>query len=176
MVGTVTAAKGQERVVRTLRELADRCVLELLGEHTTDPTYVANVRAEAAALRIEWAGVQPIATVATAMQCCDLFVSASRSESFGMAVAEAAACGAPVLAFQTGEITSFVQHGENGWLVPLGDDAGFAALLRLLLQHPAWLGRARSKARRPALADWPSTARAFTAACHRVRSVSWTRP
>ncbi|MBL8752757.1 MAG: glycosyltransferase [Planctomycetes bacterium] len=175
MVGTVTPAKGQERVARTLRELADRCGLTLVGDHATEPHHTAAVRAAAGTLAIEWAGVQPPAAVAAAMQRCDLFVSASRSESFGMAVAEAAACGAPVLAFATGEIATFVQHGSNGWLVPLGDEAGFAALLRLLLRDPTWLARARSHARRPDLADWPTTARSFAAACHRLNAVAAPR-
>ncbi len=46
------------------------------------------------------------------------------TESFGMAAAEAMACGLPVVASRAGGLTEIVVDGENGVLVTPGDIAG----------------------------------------------------
>lgn len=163
-VGTLCPAKGQRLVVEELAGSA--CELVLLGCDRSDPDYVGSVRRAAAGLRIQVLGARPPESVAAELRAADLFVSASRKESFGMAVAEAAACGVPVLAFNTGEIDSFVHDGENGWLVaPDADDSSFAARLRALVARPSDLDRARTFARAPGLASWDVVTDRFVAAC-----------
>ena len=63
--------------------------------------------------------------------------SISAAESFGMCLAEANACGRPVIASAVGGIPSFVRDGDNGLLVPPGDaDALADALERVLTDAP----------------------------------------
>jgi len=63
----------------------------------------------------------------------DVAVFPSESESFGLAALEAMACGVPVVASDVGGLPEVVTHGENGFLLPVGDQAGMAdALTRLL--------------------------------------------
>lgn len=51
-------------------------------------------------------------------------------EPFGLVMAEAAACGTPVVAFGTGAAPEVVSHGQTGLIVPPGDmDAFCAAVL-----------------------------------------------
>lgn len=57
---------------------------------------------------------------------CDLFVMPSLQETFGKMTAEALAAGTPVLAFRDTPADEIVQHGDSGWLVPLGDVAALA--------------------------------------------------
>jgi glycosyltransferase involved in cell wall biosynthesis len=64
----------------------------------------------------------------------DLFVSASRSEAFGMAMVEAAACGVPVVATATEGAKEIVEEGVTGLLVPLGDVRALAAAVASLLK------------------------------------------
>ncbi len=51
----------------------------------------------------------------------DLFLSASETESFGLASLEALASGVPVVATRTGGVPEVVCQGRNGLLCPVGD-------------------------------------------------------
>jgi len=168
-VGTIRPAKGQLLLVESLAALpAPRPDIEvvLLGDERTCPDHAACVRAAAGGVPLRWLGCLRPDQVASELQRADLLVSASRQESFGMAVAEAAACGTPVLAFDTGEIRSFVRDGRNGWLVDARADATvFAAALAQLLGDPSALAAATLAAERPALGDWPTVAQEFLRAC-----------
>lgn len=55
--------------------------------------------------------------------------SLTDAESFGMALAEANACGRPVVASSIGGIPDFVRHGDNGLLARPGDEHDLAAKL-----------------------------------------------
>lgn len=55
--------------------------------------------------------------------------SVTDAESFGMALAEANACGRPVVASHVGGIPDFVRHGDNGLLARPGDEHDLAAKL-----------------------------------------------
>lgn len=63
----------------------------------------------------------------------DVFVSASYTESFGLAIAEAMASSTAVIATATGGVTELIQPGETGLLVPVGDVDGLAEALMGLL-------------------------------------------
>ena len=63
----------------------------------------------------------------------DVFVSASHTESFGLAIAEAMAGGAAVVATETAGAREIIQSGETGLLVPVRDvDKLAEAVLKLL--------------------------------------------
>lgn len=55
------------------------------------------------------------------LQCADVFLLPSQTESFGLAALEAMSCGVPVVASNVGGIPEVVTHGENGFLAPVGD-------------------------------------------------------
>ena len=63
----------------------------------------------------------------------DVLVSASRSEAFGMAMAEALVCGVPVVATATEGAQTLIEDGVNGLLVPVGDVRALAAAVSSLL-------------------------------------------
>jgi UDP-glucose:tetrahydrobiopterin glucosyltransferase len=48
-------------------------------------------------------------------------------EAFGLTVIEALACGTPVIAYDRGGPAEIVEHGESGFLVPVGDTRALAA-------------------------------------------------
>lgn len=63
----------------------------------------------------------------------DVFVSASRTESFGLAITEAMASGISVVATETEGAREIIQPGETGLLVPVGDVVALAAAIAELL-------------------------------------------
>lgn len=94
------------------------------------------------------------ADAAEILSCLDVFVSASRSEAFGLASVEAMACGAAVVATATEGSHAVVEDGVTGLLVPARDpDAIAAAVVRLLEDEPL-RARLATNARRRASERW----------------------
>ncbi|MBX3463682.1 MAG: glycosyltransferase family 4 protein [Planctomycetes bacterium] len=170
-IGTIGPAKGQLLLAEALAAAADaaRCDLVLLGSAERAPDYVHEVAAATAPARLHLRGVLSPAEVADELHRADLCVSASREESFGMAVHEAVACGVPVLAFSAGEIADWIHDGANGWLVPTAaSDAAFCSRLHGVLADPAKLLAARHHALPPPQRDWDAVAHEFATACRNL--------
>jgi glycosyltransferase involved in cell wall biosynthesis len=78
----------------------------------------------------------------------DAFALASRSETWGMAVSEAAAAGLPLVVSEgVGAGWDLVEPGVNGFRVPAGDAEGLREALRRLAADPALRGRAFARSR-----------------------------
>jgi len=75
--------------------------------------------------------------VASFYQAADVYVHASMAETFGLAIAEAMACGVPVVATIVGGIPEVVDDGQTGLLVPPRDPAAMADAIERLLTDEA---------------------------------------
>jgi glycosyltransferase involved in cell wall biosynthesis len=67
------------------------------------------------------------------LRAIDVFVSASETESFGLAIAEAMAAGTAVVATATEGASEVIANQETGLLAPIGDVARIAESIALLL-------------------------------------------
>jgi L-malate glycosyltransferase len=72
--------------------------------------------------------------VAPLLHALDLFVSASRTESFGLAIVEALASGVSVVATATEGAREILSDAETGLLVPVGDTKQLAGAIARLLE------------------------------------------
>ena len=68
---------------------------------------------------------------------CDIFVLASRIESFGLVYAEAMACGLPVIGTSVGGIPEVIINGQCGYLVPPDNPVELSKYLSLLVSDVA---------------------------------------
>lgn len=85
---------------------------------------------------------------------CDLFVSASWGEGFGLPPLEAMACGAAVVLTDSGGVRAFARHEENCLMVPPRQPELLAKAIEHVLTDPALADRLRR--------NGPPTAAQFT--------------
>lgn len=84
--------------------------------------------------------------VVKAMHEADALLFPSRSEGFGLVVAEAMACGLPVICTRGSSLVEIVQDGVTGYLCPLDDVAAFVQAAQQLASN----GQLHSKMRETA--------------------------
>jgi len=137
--------------------------LEVVGSGQLLPSY----RSKAAALglgpdRVRFSGHLSGQDLTDAYHCSSVAALPSGNESFGMFLAEAMACGLPVVASRTGGIPDVVVDGETGLLVTHGSVAELSNSLRRVVEDPSLahaLGRA-GRRRAESEFDWEARARA----------------
>jgi glycosyltransferase involved in cell wall biosynthesis len=91
---------------------------------------------------------------------CSVLVHPSLSDGFGYVVAEAMACGVPVIVTTATGAADLVRDGENGYLVPPGDAAAIRDRLDHLSKSPGLLRQMGQKARESAAELTPERFRA----------------
>jgi glycosyltransferase involved in cell wall biosynthesis len=67
---------------------------------------------------------------------CDVFVSVSSAESFGLTYVEAWASRKPVIGSRIGAVSDLIDDGRTGMLVEVGDSDAIAAAVCRLLDNP----------------------------------------
>ena len=140
--------------------------LRLVVAGARDPRYpeAGNLaRALGVADAVEFAGSLSFAELVARYRSADLLVHPSRYEGFGLQIAEAMACGLPVLCSDGGAAPETA--GDAARIVPLAGGApAFADAILSLLSDPAELARLREAGfRRAPLFSWDRAAREISA-------------
>lgn len=160
-VGSLDLRKGFVYLLRAMRSLGpSRVELEIVGA-TGDPGSRALFRRERRGLSVTATPGDPV----PAYHRAEVFVLPSLEDGFGFVVAEALACGLPVIVTDQCGASELVTPGENGWVVPAGEPDALACALDAALRRRAdlaemgRLGRARLEAREDGqgariLAEW----------------------
>jgi D-inositol-3-phosphate glycosyltransferase len=165
-VGRLQPLKGAELAVQALAELRRPDVTLLIvggpsgrGGDAELQRLRSLIASRGLQGQVRFVSPQPHYLLSTFYRAADVVLVPSRSESFGLVALEAAACGTPVIASAVGGLTSLVDDGVTGWLMPDRDPAAYADRLRLLFANPGLasaMGEAAAvRARRYA---WSATA------------------
>ena len=175
-VATLGPGKGHDILLRALADQPHRdWRLTCAGSPTRHPAVVARLRVLARDRglqdRVEMAGDLDEQALGECYDRADLFVLATRQETYGMAVAEAIARGLPVVSTRTGAIPDLV--GEHaGIVVEPGDSSALTAALTSVLGDAQLRGRLAEGARRmrERLPTWEDAARVMNARLARLDS------
>ncbi len=151
------AAEAARKVARPFR-------LELVGDGPERESLAALAAGLGLADRVAFLPWQPREALVGKYQGAHLFALASYEEGMPNVVLEAMASGLPILGTRIGGTDELVADGENGLLVPPGDEAALAGALAALVEDDGLRARmgARSLARARAR-GWDGAARAYLA-------------
>jgi glycosyltransferase involved in cell wall biosynthesis len=175
-VATLNPGKGHEALLEALSAVPHRdWRLTCAGSLTRHAETTDRVRATMARLgledRVSLAGDLDGPALEARYDASDVFVIATRQETYGMAVAEAVAHGLPVVATTTGAIPELVGN-EAGLLVPVGDTAALVEALSRVLGDADLRARLAQGARRmrDRLPTWDEASGRFAAALQPLAS------
>jgi len=135
-VGTIQPRKGQERVLEAFASLRGRLrpppSLLFVGRRGWLSRPFEQALARWGGPDVRWIQDLPDDLLPAVFGCAEIFVSASRIEGFGLAIAEAMAAGLPVVALEDGSVPEVV--GGAGRLLARPDPDLLAEAIRGLLE------------------------------------------
>ena len=138
-VGRLDREKSVNRVLAAFDRIAStvpRARLVLVGHGTEAERLRRQAGASPVSARIQFLGVRQHAATVACYQAADLFLFASETETQGLVLAEAAACGLPAVTVAAPGCDEVVHDGESGVLTK-NDAASLAeAAIGLLLDAP----------------------------------------
>jgi glycosyltransferase involved in cell wall biosynthesis len=144
-VGRLLEGKGAETLVAAWRHLPS-VRLMIVGDGALRRGLEETALRER--LNIEFVGVQGRYDVLKAIANADFLIMPSVCyETFGLAIAEAYACGTPVLASRIGSLNELVEEGVTGRKFTPGDSEDLARAVRSMLADEVSLRRMRAAAR-----------------------------
>jgi glycosyltransferase involved in cell wall biosynthesis len=173
-VATLNPNKGHEILLEALTVIPNRnWHLTCAGSMTRHPDTAGRIREVIRRLRLEdrvtLAGELDAVSLHECYDRADVFVLATRQETYGMAVAEALAHGLPVVSTTTGAIPDLV-GAEAGLLVPPGDIGALAGALARVMSDAGLRSRLADGAKRvrSRLRSWEQAFEEMTAALERL--------
>ncbi len=139
--------KGLPVLIQALQSIDDPAMtLVIVGEGNARSDYVTYARKRGVEDRVIFAGLVPQEEMPLYYRGADMTVlpTYTNAEGFGMVLAEANACGRPVIGTKVGGVPSVITDGYNGLLIGPGDLKGLVQAIKALSQNKelaARLGR-----------------------------------
>lgn len=126
IVGHVSEHKGQDVVIQSIPNIIEKlpdAKIVIVGDDFQQEKYIQELKELAQKIGVSDHVVflGPRNNIPEIMKDLDVFVLASQNEPFGLVIVEAMAAGVPVVVTRAGGALEIVEHGINGFLVPVGD-------------------------------------------------------
>lgn len=152
-VARLAPEKGHDTLIRAVAAAGDPYLKLVLAGSGPERERLVGL-AETLGIRPVLVGDLPHERLIEVYCAADVFALLSEREPWGVVVNEAAACGLPlVLSDRIGAAPDLLRDGENGSLVPAGDEAAAAEALRRLASDPEARRLAGTRSRE-LVADW----------------------
>ncbi|GIV97976.1 MAG: glycosyl transferase family 1 [Herpetosiphonaceae bacterium] len=168
-VGRLQPWKGVDTAIEALTYLPQVRLL-IAGDGDDRPRLEQIAATHGVAERVRFLGPVPRARLPRLFSSADLLVATSfASETFGIGLVEAQACGLPVVASRFGGFPEVIDEGRTGLLVPPRHAQALAEAVKSLLEDPA--RRAAMAAAAPGWAAqfaWPAVVDRVEAAYRRA--------
>jgi glycosyltransferase involved in cell wall biosynthesis len=143
-VGSFSLGKGFQYLLEAVARLGpSRFQVAMVGA-TGDPWSRRLFQRLSNGLTLSHAPGDPLA----ALQQGELFVFPTVHDGFGLVVAEAMACGLPVITTDHCGAAEWIEHGDSGWVLPAGNLESLQAALEHALTHRDRLHEQGRSARR----------------------------
>jgi phosphatidylinositol alpha-1,6-mannosyltransferase len=163
-VSRLVPRKGQDTLIRAwprVRAAVPDAVLLLVGGGPDRDRLRALAGSLGVGEAVRFTGPVPWATIPPYVELGDVFAMPCRTRRFGLepealgiVFLEAAACGLPVVAGDSGGTEDAVRHGETGYLVDPYNPVAVAVRLIALLRDPALARRLGTRGREWVASEW----------------------
>ena len=140
-VGRYAYQKGYDILLEAWRTVEDRHPdwrLDIYGSKDGGNGEYEQLKRQIESLNLKSVSLHPASSdIYSSYFISDLYVSASRFESFGLVLVEAMACGLPIVGFrsQYGP-ASIIKEGSTGILVPPQESMQLAEAICHMIEHP----------------------------------------
>jgi glycosyltransferase involved in cell wall biosynthesis len=149
-VGAIIWRKGYIYQLLLLKELNKKGIkanLTIIGDGPDIQGLKYTAQALGLSDQISWLGKQSLSKVLDALHLADIYVSTSIAEGLPNSVAEAAACGLPIIAFECEGLKELLPVDQHPYIVPFSDIAALAQACEALisLEKRAFLSKVISE-------------------------------
>jgi D-inositol-3-phosphate glycosyltransferase len=173
-VGRLEPLKGIDILIRAMARLNHSAArLIVVGGDAHAAPQVRRLTRLAAELgikdRVTFAGAVEQSDLPRYYNAADVCVMPSHYESFGLVAVEAMACGTPVIASRVGGLTTTIEDGKTGYLMPWRHPEPFAEKIDLVLSSAQLRDDLGRRARRSMLRfSWERVAQGLAAEYRRL--------
>lgn len=135
-VGRLVARKAVNQLIHMMTAMKDERVrLLIIGSGPQEMALKHQVHESGLDHRVIFLGQVVESEKFQILRMCDVYVSTSQHEGFGLVFLEAMACGLPVVCYNVGGQTDFLEDGTTGYLVGLNEQDCFQDRCLLLIKN-----------------------------------------
>jgi glycosyltransferase involved in cell wall biosynthesis len=134
-VGRLIARKATTQLISLMEALrGEKVRLLIVGTGPQERLLKAEIVKRQLSDQIHFLGRVEEAEKFRILQMCDIYVSSSQHEGFGLVFLEAMACGLPIVCYDYGGQMDFLENATTGFLLPLNDLVGLEEQCRCLIK------------------------------------------